>query len=576
MIRFNSDYTEGCHPAILQRLAETNMEQTAGYGEDEYCAQARELIRKVCGDERVDVHFLVGGTQTNVTVISAALKHYQGVITAKTGHINVHETGALEACGHKCLCIETPDGKLTAEQIAAYTDAHFADESFEHMVQPKMVYISNPTEIGTIYKKAELEAIYQVCKKRGLYLFMDGARLGYGLMCKENDLTLSDITANTDVFYIGGTKVGALFGEAVVIRNEELKKDFRYNIKQRGGMLAKGRLLGIQFLTLFEENRYFDISAHAARLAEKLKDELIKMGVKFYIDSPTNQQFPILPDAVLAELKKKYSFAYQERMDETHSAVRFCTCWATKEENVDMLPYRRRMQIVFQDPYASLDPRMTIGDIVGEGIDIHHLAENEKDRHDKIIALLERVGLNSEHANRYCHEFSGGQRQRVGIARALAVNPEFIVCDEPVSALDVSIQAQVVNMFEDLQQEMGLTYLFIAHDLSVVKHISNRIGVMYLGKMVELADSYELIAHSIHPYTRSLISAIPVADPITARQSKRIVLQGDVPSPLNPPSGCRFRTRCPYADEQCANEVPEFKEVSTGHWAACHHLDRVK
>ena len=249
-----------------------------------------------------------------------------------------------------------------------------------------------------------------------------------------------------------------------------------------------------------------------------------------------------------------------------------------KEKNiaVDMLPYRRRMQIVFQDPYASLDPRMTIGDIVGEGIDIHHLAENEKDRHDKIIALLERVGLNSEHANRYCHEFSGGQRQRVGIARALAVNPEFIVCDEPVSALDVSIQAQVVNMFEDLQQEMGLTYLFIAHDLSVVKHISNRIGVMYLGKMVELADSYELITHSIHPYTRSLISAIPVADPITARQSKRIVLQGDVPSPLNPPSGCRFRTRCPYADEQCANEVPEFKEVSPGHWAACHHLDRVK
>ena len=242
----------------------------------------------------------------------------------------------------------------------------------------------------------------------------------------------------------------------------------------------------------------------------------------------------------------------------------------------ELAPYRRRMQIVFQDPYASLDPRMTIGDIVGEGIDIHHLAENEKDRHDKIIALLERVGLNSEHANRYCHEFSGGQRQRVGIARALAVNPEFIVCDEPVSALDVSIQAQVVNMFEDLQQEMGLTYLFIAHDLSVVKHISNRIGVMYLGKMVELADSYELITHSIHPYTRSLISAIPVADPITARQSKRIVLQGDVPSPLNPPSGCRFRTRCPYADEQCANEVPEFKEVSTGHWAACHHLDRVK
>ena len=243
---------------------------------------------------------------------------------------------------------------------------------------------------------------------------------------------------------------------------------------------------------------------------------------------------------------------------------------------VDMLPYRRKMQIVFQDPYASLDPRMTIGDIVGEAIDIHKLAANKQERHDKIISLLQRVGLNSEHANRFPHEFSGGQRQRVGIARALAVDPEFIVCDEPVCALDVSIQAQVVNMFEDLQSEMGLTYLFIAHDLSVVKHISNRIGVMYLGKMVELADSFELIAHSIHPYTRSLISAIPVADPKTARASQRIVLQGDVPSPLNPPSGCRFRTRCPYADERCAKEVPQFKEVTSGHWAACHHLDRVR
>ncbi len=240
----------------------------------------------------------------------------------------------------------------------------------------------------------------------------------------------------------------------------------------------------------------------------------------------------------------------------------------------DMLPLRKRMQIVFQDPYASLDPRMTVGDIVGEAIDVHKLAANKQERYEKIIHMLERVGLNSEHANRYPHEFSGGQRQRVGIARALAVDPEFIVCDEPISALDVSIQAQVINMFEDLQEQMGLTYLFIAHDLSAVKHISNRIGVMYLGTMVELADSYELIEHPMHPYTKSLISAIPIADPKQARESKRIVLEGDVPSPLNPPSGCRFRTRCPYADERCAAEKPKWEEIHAGHFAACHHIDK--
>lgn len=240
----------------------------------------------------------------------------------------------------------------------------------------------------------------------------------------------------------------------------------------------------------------------------------------------------------------------------------------------DMLPYRKKMQIVFQDPYASLDPRMTVGDIVGEAIDVHKLAANKQERYEIIIEMLRRVGLNSEHANRYPHEFSGGQRQRVGIARALAVNPEFIVCDEPISALDVSIQAQVINMFEDLQEQMGLTYLFIAHDLSAVKHISNRIGVMYLGNMVELADSYELITNSLHPYTKSLISAIPIADPMAARESKRIVLEGDVPSPLNPPSGCRFRTRCPYADELCAAQKPEWEEVSKGHFVACHHYEK--
>ena len=242
--------------------------------------------------------------------------------------------------------------------------------------------------------------------------------------------------------------------------------------------------------------------------------------------------------------------------------------------NINMLPYRRKMQIVFQDPYASLDPRMTVGEIVGEAIDIHHLAENKEERREKIISMLQRVGLNSEHANRYPHEFSGGQRQRVGIARALAVDPEFIVCDEPISALDVSIQAQVINMLEDLQHEFGLTYLFIAHDLSVVKHISNRIGVMYLGKMVELADSYEIAFHSCHPYTKSLISAIPIADPEVSRRSKRIVLQGDIPSPVNPPSGCRFRTRCPYADKLCAEAEPKWKNVGEWHWCACHHLDK--
>ncbi len=247
-----------------------------------------------------------------------------------------------------------------------------------------------------------------------------------------------------------------------------------------------------------------------------------------------------------------------------------------KKIKADMMPYRRKMQIVFQDPYASLDPRMTVGDIIGEAIDIHKLCSSKQERRERIIELLSRVGLNSEHANRYPHEFSGGQRQRVGIARALAVDPEFIVCDEPVSALDVSIQAQVVNMFEELQQALHLTYLFIAHDLSVVNHISDRIGVMYLGHMVELAESEELIFHSAHPYTRSLISAVPVADPKTARSSKRIILQGDVPSPVDPPSGCTFRTRCPYASERCAFETPEFKEISKDHYCACHNLDKVQ
>ena len=243
---------------------------------------------------------------------------------------------------------------------------------------------------------------------------------------------------------------------------------------------------------------------------------------------------------------------------------------------VDMLPYRRKMQIIFQDPSASLDPRMTVGEIVGEALDIHKLCAGKKERQERINELLDEVGLNTEHANRFPHEFSGGQQQRVGIARALAVGPEFIVCDEPISALDVSIQSQVVNMLEDLQREKGLTYLFIAHDISVVRHISNRIGVMYLGQLVELAESYELCSHPIHPYTQTLLSAVPLPDPVKSRARERILLEGDIPSPLDPPGGCRFHTRCPYATARCRSEQPTLREYGPGHFAACHLLEQGK
>ncbi|MBR2390227.1 MAG: ATP-binding cassette domain-containing protein [Mogibacterium sp.] len=239
-----------------------------------------------------------------------------------------------------------------------------------------------------------------------------------------------------------------------------------------------------------------------------------------------------------------------------------------------MLPYRRKMQIIFQDPSASLDPRMTVGEIVGEALDIHKLYTGKGEREARINQLLEEVGLNTEHSNRFPHEFSGGQQQRIGIARALAVEPEFIVCDEPISALDVSIQSQVVNMLEDLQAELGLTYLFIAHDISVVRHISNRIGVMYLGNLVELAESYELYRNPIHPYTKTLMSAVPIPDPVVTRARERMILEGDIPSPINPPSGCKFHTRCPYASERCRQEVPVFKDHGGGHYAACHLLDK--
>ena len=241
----------------------------------------------------------------------------------------------------------------------------------------------------------------------------------------------------------------------------------------------------------------------------------------------------------------------------------------------DILEYRQKSAMVFQDPYSSLNPRMTVSDIIAEPLDVHKMCANKKERQERILDLMAKVGLNSEHANRYAHEFSGGQRQRIGIARALSMNPEFVVCDEPVSALDVSIQAQVINMFDELQDQMGLTYLFIAHDLLVVRHISDRIAVMYLGKMVELADAREIYDHPLHPYTKSLMSSVPLPDPKKARENQRIVLHGDIPSPLNAPSGCPFRTRCPYATDACAESMPEFREVASGHFVACHHVDSI-
>lgn len=337
MILFQCDYNEGGHPKVMEKLMETNLEQTVGYGEDEHCARAAALIRKACGDDSLAVHFLVGGTQANMTVIAAALRPHQGVIAAQTGHINGHETGAVEATGHKVLALPQKDGKISASQVKDLCEAHLHDASFEHTVQPKMVYISNPTEYGTLYTRKELEALHEVCRRYGLYLFLDGARLGYGLAAADNELDLPMIAACCDVFYIGGTKVGALFGEAVVMSNDELKKDFRYLIKQKGGMLAKGRLLGVQFEALFEDGLYLEISRHADRLADKLREAFTQAGFPFLVENQTNQIFPVIPDSVLKKLGENYGYTYQERVDETHSAVRFCTSWATKEENIDRL-----------------------------------------------------------------------------------------------------------------------------------------------------------------------------------------------------------------------------------------------
>ncbi len=335
---FNCDYNEGAHPAVMALMNETNMQQYVGYGEDEICAEARKLIKKACAREDVDVHFVVGGTQANLMVISHALRPHEGVLSASSGHINVHETGAVEATGHKILAVDGgADGKINWRQVEEACKRHAEDEAFEHIVKPKMVYISFPTENGALYSKQELADLRRVCDKWGLVLFADGARLGYGLTARGNDVTLSDMCDFCDAFYIGGTKVGALMGEAVVIINDELKGDFRYIIKQKGGMLAKGRLLGIQFKALFTDNLYFDIARRANELAYKIADACKEMGLKLLAESPTNQQFPIMRNDVIAKLGEKYVYSTWAIVDEKHTCVRFCTSWATEEADVEEL-----------------------------------------------------------------------------------------------------------------------------------------------------------------------------------------------------------------------------------------------
>lgn len=333
MISFKNDYSEGALPEIMEALLASNLEQTVGYGLDEYCASAAEKIKNRINRPDAEVHFLVGGTQANQTCISAFLRSYEAVIGVKTAHINVHETGAIEATGHKVVAVEGINGKVTPQDIRAAVEYH----SDEHMVKPKMVYISDSTEIGTIYYKKELEEIFACCKELGLYLYLDGARLGSALTAEGNDLTIEDIAALTDAFYIGGTKNGALFGEAVVLLNPELQREFRYSIKQHGGMLAKGRLLGIQFDRLFTDDLFFMAAAHANRMAMRLKQGLSKCGVTFMADSVTNQQFPIFTMEEVEELNKEFLFEYSDKIDDNRTAIRFCTSWATKEENVDRL-----------------------------------------------------------------------------------------------------------------------------------------------------------------------------------------------------------------------------------------------
>jgi threonine aldolase len=328
-----NDYSEGAHKRILELLANTSLEQNSGYGEDNHTKQAKKYIKNLLGPVDTDIHLIPGGTQTNLLVISAFLRPHQCVIAADTGHINVHETGAIEATGHKVLAMPCIDGKLTPEVILQAHKTH----SDEHMVQPKMVYISNTTELGTIYSKAELTRLSKLCRERGLILFLDGARLASALTCEENDLTLSDIVGLTDAFYIGGTKNGALLGEALVITKEELKEDFRYLIKQRGALMAKGFVLGVQFEALFQDDLYFDLARHSNAMAKEIAKVLQELGVSFLAPPMTNQLFPILANDLLKEMEKQFIFSIQKKVDETHSAIRFVTSWATTQESVTAL-----------------------------------------------------------------------------------------------------------------------------------------------------------------------------------------------------------------------------------------------
>ena len=337
MIRFGSDYQEGAHPRILKRLAEVNFEQSPGYGEDEFCAEARRLIREKCAAPEADVQFLVGGTQTNFTLLAAALRPHQGVIAADSGHIAVHETGAVEATGHKVIELPAVNGKLAAGQVSEYCRRHFADDSHEHMVMPGAVYISNPTELGTLYTRGELNALRGVCDHWNLTLYLDGARLGCGLASPENELDLPFLASVCDAFSIGGTKQGALFGEALVLLRDDLKRDFRYILKQRGGMLAKGWLLGLQFAELMRDGLYEELSDHAIHLAMRIRRALREANVSFLVDSPTNQQFPIFTDEQVRRLSAKYAFSDIRPLDDGRTAVRICTSWATRPEDVDQL-----------------------------------------------------------------------------------------------------------------------------------------------------------------------------------------------------------------------------------------------